>query len=108
MGPAATKQPKMEAGPPTALEEAPKIWLAQPRPEGGASSLLHIASGLGPSDRQPQGHARAVHTSRASHAWWHERPARPMQPQPRLRLPCKRPPTEGCSPLPGRYGPDSD
>ena len=38
----------MEASPRTALEEASRAWLAHPRPEGGASSLWPITSGLRP------------------------------------------------------------
>ena len=71
----------MEVSPWTALEleEASRAWLAHPRPEGGASSLWPITSGLRPPFIiQPQGRDRTNPILRVSHARWHGRPAPPV------------------------------
>jgi hypothetical protein len=111
MGPGTNKQLKMEVGPWAALEEATKTWLAPARARGW--SLVRIAAA---------DHFRAAHLRQAAprprprgpHIACESRvvawptgptPAAPSATQTGRAGPA---PTEGCSPLPVRYGPNSD
>ncbi len=106
MGPAANMEPKMEVSPRTALEEASRAWLAHPRPEGGASSLWPITSGLRPllsySHKAVTARAHSACESRAV-AW----PSGPTRTTPAATQSARAgpPQTEGCSHPPDRCCP---
>ena len=108
MGPAANMEPKMEVSPRTALEEleASGAGLAHPRPEGGASSLWPITSGLRPllsySHKAVTARAHSACESRAV-AW----PSGPTRTTPAATQSAHAgpPQTEGCSHPPDRCGP---